>query len=283
MTFLQGQLCGDVRKLAGKQALYTAHCTPQGRVFATLLLHRMGENYQAICPTSIAKALIERLKKYVLFSKVSITTPNTFPILLECAGPDTAAALAPWFTELPQTALDTAEQAGLQITRLLGNADRWLLRADNDELAIAVWKALTPTHAPVGLEANRRQLIEAGVVEVGQELREVFLPQMINLDRLNGMSLKKGCYVGQEVIARTTNLGKLKRHLYRAQLAGQTNLSVGADIIDCSQNVLGTIANCYYNADLDITSVLAVIAERGLEQSLQCAGSRLQQIESLRA
>jgi hypothetical protein len=280
--FLQGQLCGDIKKLSKKQALYTAHCTPKGRVFANMLLHKIGENYQAISPTSNAEALIERLKKFVLFAKVSISTPESAPVLLECAGPDTAAALTPWFAELPQTAMATAQQGGLRITRLPGERDRWLLQADTDELAIEVWQALVPTHCPVGLQAHRRQPVEAGVVEVGLELQEAFLPQMINLDQLGGMSLKKGCYVGQEVIARTTNLGKLKRHLYRAELPGDANPAVGAHITDAAGSVLGTVANSYYDPDSDTTPLLAVIAQRGLEQPLQCGDNPLQQIESLR-
>lgn len=280
-TFLQGQLCGDIKKLSDKQALFTAHCTPKGRVFTTLLLHKLGSEWSAICPTSHAEAFIERLRKYILFSKLEITTPANAPILLECSGPDTATALGDWFPQLPQTTMETTNNGELHITRLHGEQARWLIQANTDEAAIAVWETLIPTHCPTGLQAHRRQLVEAGVVEIGLELQEAFLPQMINLDQLGGMSLKKGCYVGQEVIARTSNLGKLKRRLYRAQLTGDTNPAAGADITDSQGTVMGTCVNSYYDKETNTTQLLAVIADRGLDQELRCGDDALQQITPL--
>lgn len=277
-NFLQGQLCGDIRELSPEQSLWTAHCTPKGRVFSTLLLLELGNSIAAICPASNATALIERLQKYILFSKLTIQEPEKKPYLLECAGPDTQVALQDFFPQLPETPMATTKTDELTAVRLPGEQARWLLIAANDQIAITVWEKLVKTHSPIGAQAHQQLLVEAGLVEIGAELQEAFLPQMIALDKLGGMSLKKGCYVGQEVIARTSNLGKLKRHLYRAELAGNPAPVTGADITDKNDAVMGTCVSSYYDCDHDRTHILAVIAQRGLDNETQLAGSALQNI-----
>lgn len=278
-NFLQGQLCGDVRQLSTKQALWTAHCTPKGRVFATLLLTNREDSTWAFCPASNAPALIERLRKYILFSKLTIEKPETKPYLIECSGPDTATALTELFPELPNTPMAMQASKELQIIRLHGKQPRWLIIAINDAAAVSVWEALAKTHCPIGLEAHRLLFIEAGLVDVGKELQETFLPQMIDLDKVGAMSLKKGCYVGQEVIARTSSLGKLKRKLYRATLTSNAIPAIGQNIEDNNGAVLGTCVNACCPEGEDTTMILAVLAERGLQEALFCEGNQLQSIE----
>ncbi len=274
-TFLQGQLCGDIKQCSDEQAIYTAHCTHQGRVFATLILSKEKDGFQAICPSSNASVFFDRLKKYILFSKVTLSAPTQQPILLECSGPDTEAALRAFFPSLPNLPMTRKTNDALSITRLHGEQPRWLLEAKTHETAIACFEALVSTHCPVGLLGRQRQLVEASIVEVGLELQEAFLPQMIDLDRLGGLSLKKGCYVGQEVIARTSHLGKLKRHLYRMYSKGKTQSCAGIEITDSSGSVLGTVAQAFYCEESNQTQVLAVLADRGLQEELRCAGEIL--------
>lgn len=278
IPFLQGQLCGDVRQLNDAKSLWTAHCTPQGRVFSTLLLAKHGERIWAICPASHADALFERLLKYKLFSKLDIETPTQPPTLLECTGPDTAAALSDWCPQLPQQPMQTWHSEKLQIIRQHGEQPRWLLILHDTDLAITLWNQLAKTHALVSEHDRQRLLVEAGLVDIGKELQEAFLPQMIGLDQLGGMSLKKGCYVGQEVIARTSHQGKLKRKLYRALLAGEHDLTIGTDIVNAAGTVLGTCVNGYADKT---TVLLAVIAERGLNEVLYCHGVALTDITAI--
>jgi hypothetical protein len=278
LPFLQGQLCGDVRQLSPEQALWTAHCTPKGRIFATLLLVKQSDRICAISPSSNSPDLVDRLRKYILFSKLTILPSEKKNHLFEIAGADSEIALQDCFPRLPQSPMTTAQYEELQIIRLHGKQPRWLILAMTDDSAIFVWEKLIKTHHPIGLKAHQRQLIEAGLVDVGKELQEAFLPQMIGLNQIGAMSLKKGCYVGQEVIARTSNLGKLKRQLYRAELLGNPSPSIGSDILDTVGNVVGTCVNSSYNEGTKETSILAVITEQGLENNLYCAGTQLQLI-----
>ncbi len=281
LSFLQGQLCGDVRQLSDQQALWTAHCSPKGRVFSTLMLVKRGDVIWVISPSSNSTDLIERLRKYILFSKLEILNPQNKPYLIEVSGENTEPALQKHFPQLPKSPMATVKNEELQIIRLHGQHPRWLILAMTDASAISIWQELTKTHCLIGQRGHQQTLIEAGLVEVGKELQEAFLPQMIGLNKVNAMSLKKGCYVGQEVIARTNNLGKLKRHLYQAQLFGNTNPSVGADLTDAHGAILGTCVNSYYNLKTQVTVILVVIAEQGLDGDLYCNGTQLQTIEKV--
>jgi tRNA-modifying protein YgfZ len=282
LDFLQGQLCGDVRQLSQEQALWTAHCSPKGRVYSTLLLTQQGESVLALSPQSNATELIERLRKYILFSKLTITSPETKPYLIECSGPDTAKALAGFFPQLPEKSMEMTATEELQVLRLHGEQPRWLIITTDEAAAIAIWDKLAPTHCPIYQETHQRLSIDAGLVEVGKELQEAFLPQMIGLERFGAMSLKKGCYVGQEVIARTSNLGKLKRRLYYAMLSNDKIPAIGQSIEDSSGSALGTCVGACRDEDSNTVKLLAVLSERGLSADLFCDGIKLQAVELTR-
>ena len=263
--YLQGQLCGDIDKLTPQQALYTAHCTPKGRVYSTLLLLQYAGKTIALAPNPGCEDFAGRLKKYILFSKVSLTPINSPLHVLEFAGPDSLEAIKALELE--------------QVISLPGATPRFLAVTDCDAQAIAWWQSLSTTHCPISTTDYAATQIQQGVAEVAEPLREAFLPQMLGFDKIGAMSLKKGCYVGQEVIARTHNLGQLKRHLYRATIAGAVGISSGEKVMDQAGNALGMVTNSYIDRAEGITQLLAVIADRGLKSPVFCQATELCDIE----
>ncbi len=165
-SFLQGQLTHDIRLLAPGRPLLAAHCNPQGRVVAVLRLIDDGDAIVARLPASMVERTIEKLRRYVLRAKVTMTSAGDAP-----------AHLA------------TADDAN----------------------------------------AQRLQDIAAGRPQIHPETTEAFVPQMLNLDLIDGISFNKGCYTGQEIVARAHYRGTVKRRMQRFRTLAPAQLSPGAE------------------------------------------------------
>lgn len=214
-AFLQAQVPSDVRLLKGDRAQISGWCTAKGRLLTTFVLWSVDGGYRLILASDVAEAVAKRLKMFVLRLKVQITRlPD--PVVGLLNPPTTLAGLA-----LPNDAWQMAQTDG--VTAIALDDTRVLLTGSETALT-ALTRGITPGNA----EAWLRSDIEQGFPLVTQATSEHYVPQMVNLDKLGGVSFKKGCYPGQEIVARTHYLGKIKRHLYRVQAAQP--LSAGAEV-----------------------------------------------------
>lgn len=196
-AFLQGQVTADLGPLRGRQSTTAAWCTPQGRVIALLTIGRMadGDGLVAVLRRELCGPVVERLGRYVMRSRVRI----------ECV--DAAV------TGLEGDAAGINEISGIATLQL--PAARQLLVGPGDALEVATAKA---TVAPAG--AWQARCIALGEPEVHARTSEHWIPQMLNLDLLGGVSFSKGCYPGQEIVARTQHLGRIKRRMFRYRVVG---------------------------------------------------------------
>lgn len=210
--FLHGQLTCDVQALQPGFSSYGGYCSPKGRLLATFLLVCDGEGYTMLLPAAIAEAIRKRLAMYVLRSKVAVSLMSVTPI--GASGDDLAAALFGLRLEVPA---QTHRASGCAI-RLPG--DRVLVIGEQNQ----------PVPADDG--HWRRLDIAAGIPFIGPETQEQFVPQMVNLDLIGALSYSKGCYPGQEIVARTHYLGRLKQRMYR--VSAQAVLSAG-DKLYCAE------------------------------------------------
>jgi hypothetical protein len=153
---------------------------------------------------------------YVLRSKVRIANVSEAAVLIGAAGPGSAEALA-GIAPLPSTRMAAAVTDKASLIRL--GDERFLLACPAGE-APAIWAHLASRLVPVG--ANRWDWLDirSGIPIIQPQTRESFIPQMVHLDKLGGIGLNKGCYMGQEVVARAHYLGKIKRHLVLAHVDG---------------------------------------------------------------
>jgi folate-binding protein YgfZ len=226
-SFLQGQLSNDTRKLASGAPLLAAYSTPQGRVVAVLRLVPHSGGILALLPREIVLPTMERLRKFVLRAKVKIEDASE---QLSVAGYHGADALRADGFEPPPAAGEHAasaysERDGIGVARVGANDDRyWLVgpAAGHDlgaaRVEAAPVEAAPAEHARSAEHAWRLADIRAGAPQVYAATREMFVAQMLNLDRLDGISFTKGCYTGQEIVARTQHLGRIKRRLFRLSL-----------------------------------------------------------------
>ena len=208
--FLQGQLTCNLGYLNEGQSSLGARCTPKGRMQSSFRILSEGDGFLLAMARELVEPQLADLGRYAVFSKSTLRDESGDWVRFGLSQGD--GLLVSLGLELPQTTDSVTRQNGRIAIRLPdGRAELWA-RSDEAETLLARLASQLP-QAPLNdwLLAQ----IRAGIGQVTISTRELFIPQMINLQALGGVSFKKGCYTGQEIVARMQYLGKLKRHLYR--------------------------------------------------------------------
>src|SRR5271165_6653659 len=200
-SFLQGQVSNDTRSLAPGRSLLCAYSSPQGRVLALLHLLPHAGDIIAILPRELVLPTLEALRKFVLRAKVKIEDASE---QLSVAG------------QLGTPGLDVA---GLTVGAVNHDPDRsWVVGAAGEMAEHRIAGDLLKANQ---FETDWRAAdVRAGLPQIYGATSEAFVAQMLNLDLIDGISFSKGCYTGQEIIARTQHLGRIKRRLARLTLPG---------------------------------------------------------------
>lgn len=215
VAFLHGQLTNDVEKLPEGAAQWTGWCNAKGRLFATFLLVKRADGCLLMLPAALAEAVAKRLRMYVLRSKVKIEDASDRLARIGFAGKSAAVLVGRHWDHAPDP-MRSVEKHGITCVAL--ERDRFVILAPPAE-AGALWDTLAANAQQAGSEAWEWTSIRAGVPTVGPGTQEELVPQMANFELVGGVSFKKGCYPGQEVVARTQYRGTLKRRLVRARVA----------------------------------------------------------------
>lgn len=217
--YLQGQVTNDVAQLTDHQHLLVAHCDAKGKMWSNLRLFRRNDGFAWIERRSIREAQLTELKKYAVFSKVTIAADDEH-VLLGVAGFQARAALANLFTTLPDQQTQVVQDGVTQILWFEHPAERFLLVTD-----VATAERITEALRGEAQLNNSQQWlalnIEAGLPVIDAANSAQFLPQATNIQALGGISFKKGCYTGQEMVARAKFRGANKRAMW--YLAGKAS------------------------------------------------------------
>jgi len=255
-VFLHNQLTNDVEHLGAQEARLAGYCSPKGRLLATLLMWKSAETILMQLPRAIQPQVQKRLQMFVLRSKVKLTDASDQYAALGLGGEPAAVALKTWFAHVPATAYAKVESDAGTLIRLpdaLGQPRfQWIAPLAAAEQA---WPELIKTLTPVGSAIWRLTEVHAGVPQITQPTQEQFVPQMVNFEIIGGVNFKKGCYPGQEIVARSQYLGKLKRRMLLAS-------------VDASEVAAG--AEVYWSADPDQPCGMIVNAERNLAGGTDC-------------
>ena len=239
--FLQGQLTCDMREVTTTQSRLGAYCNHKGRVLATFRIFIWQQAYYLILPQTMSENVIQQLRKYAIFSKVNL---EKIEIMhgIGIYGTDAETLLKPYMKHVPTTVDEVAQTADLVMIRVPDELPRFEIYT-NQETAARLLEELGK-HAQTK-NANTWQLlnIRAGIATVYPATSEQFTPHMLNLHTVNAVSFTKGCYVGQEVIARTHYLGKSKRTLQYLVIHSVNALKPGDKLLDDNQQDIGIIVN----------------------------------------
>ncbi|MCS3419671.1 folate-binding protein YgfZ [Pseudomonas yamanorum] len=211
--FLQGQLTCNLNYLSDTQASLGARCTQKGRMQSSFRILLQGDGVLLAMATELLEPQLADLKKYAVFSKSKLTDESAAWVRFGVSQAD--QVLASLGLELPAETDSVVRSDELIAIRVSpGRAELWAPAAQADTLRSQLAAQLNED------ELNQWLLgqIRAGIGQVMPQTRELFIPQMLNLQAVGGVSFKKGCYTGQEIVARMQYLGKLKRRLYRLSL-----------------------------------------------------------------
>ena len=238
-TFLQGYLTCDMNALEPSHALFGAYCNIKGRVVADATVVLTQDHPTLVTHVSLREPVIASLRKYLAFSRSKFDGLAAAPILLGIVNPPADAALpsepltvAPfrggWAVAIPGAVL--SEQRRVMLLLPAHDAtDVWLEYEARSEVADAtIWDLLD---------------VRAGIAHVCAATSETFLPQMLDYDQLGAVSFTKGCYLGQEIVARTQHLGRPKRHLHALLWTGTSIPAIGQSLIKLDEGRAGTLVN----------------------------------------
>ena len=217
--YLQGQITADVSALTDDCHLLAAHCDAKGKMWSNLRVFRRNGGFAWIERRSVRDAQLTELKKYAVFSKVTIAADDE-QVLLGVAGFQARASLAGLFSELPDSNKQVVTDGATSLLWFAHPAERFLLVTD----AETATRVTTALRGDAQLNNSQQWLalnIEAGLPVIDAVNSGQFLPQATNIQALGGISFKKGCYTGQEMVARAKFRGANKRALWL--LAGKAS------------------------------------------------------------
>jgi len=211
-SFLHAQLTSDIANLPALQTQYSGYCSPKGRLLATFLVWRDEDEILLQLPEALRAPVTERLAKYVLRAQVKLAPAGSEYRVFGIAGRDAQGAVEGLAGTAPLRTHEIVSSHGYRVTRL--SANRFVVLAlapdaDGARAALATQAEVQPENAWARLE------IEAGIPTITPSSQDQYVPQMVNLDLIGAVSYSKGCYPGQEIVARTHYLGRLKQRMYR--------------------------------------------------------------------
>ncbi len=234
--FLHNLFSSDVKSLTPQRAQYSSFNTAKGRTLATFLIWNSGTEFFLHLPHSLVAPMQKKLSMYVLRAKVKIEDVSDDVVCLGLSGPGAATLLngKPHLGPAPTNLMSdvshaiAAEQYAYSTTLRL-DASRFLIKA-SPQYAATLWKELTSEACPAGSPCWDWLNIRAGIPVILPPTQEEFVPQMANLDFIGHVNFKKGCYPGQEVVARMHYLGKAKRRMYLAHVEGDIAPQAGDEL-----------------------------------------------------
>lgn len=279
--FLQGQLTNDIAALALDAAQYGAWCSPKGRMLASFLARKSGEaSYDLLLPATLSETIAKRLRMFVLRSRVTVSDASSAGIRLGVGGPGAGDALRAALGEVPEM-YRTARVGDIAVVALPG--PRYVVVVAPDAAA-ACWNRLGQQAMPAGFPAWQWLTIRAGVPVITPATADQFVPQAANLDALGGISFQKGCYAGQEIVARTQHLGRLKERLVLAHVDASPP-EPGERLYSAifSEQACGTIVNAAAapGGGSDALAVLQIAARDGGDVRLGTLGGAPLQLLAL--
>lgn len=248
--FLQGQVTCDLTQLDTQSSLNGAHLTPKGRIIFLFSITRDSQGALLLeTNPSVIELAMASFKKYSVFFKTEITEVTDQFVSVLVSGPNAD-------TIINKIDADTSRLIGIDTYSLS-------IRAERTQACLS---KVSGELIPAGQGYSDLLRIRSGTADVTAESSDSFIVQMINLDAQNYISFKKGCYTGQEIVARAHYRGTVKRRMYILNLATSTLPGIGEGLINTDGKVIGNVANVALASDKTI-EILAILAIKSADST----------------
>jgi folate-binding protein YgfZ len=250
-VFLQGQITNDIKIIKDEEkAIYSGYCSPKGRLIAFFLIIKAKDNYYLICPSSIAKEISKKLSMYIMRSEVTFSSEEEISFFSFYGNGKEDNLFKGLLSQLPKKVMQTFKHIStsdknnyFSITKLPGEEKRFFMLGEG-ELIKSIYNKLKQSIGVADYNRWNSSDIEAKIPNIFKESQGQFIPQSLNLDILNAVNFKKGCYTGQEIVARTHYLGDSKRRMFQADLSINELFNIGDPIL-ANNNKVGQVVNYY--------------------------------------
>ena len=260
--FLQGQFSNDINLLEKDISQYSSYSTNQGKVIAILRILKDKDSYLILINKEISDYFIQKLSMYILMSKVTIEMTNEYHIIGIC-GQMSKELLSSYNAK---NSSDIKEDDNYQI--LNNNSEYFssstLIYKDEAKEIDEIKKLLTKDQ--LAFNVNKLSDYYNRILRVTMETKEQYIPQVLNLEKLNGINYKKGCYTGQEIVARTHYLGKIKKQIFLINHNSKL-INISNKIHDENNEILGEVISGNQTIQEEIIC-LAVIRLDAIEKDL---------------
>ncbi len=261
VEFLQGQLTQDINLLSKNNSLYAGFCNPKGRMLAFMLCYLNDTSIHIQINNSIEESIFRKLQMYILRSKVSLCSLKES---FTCVGFVGSKIFLEQDIELPKHYLDITQSHDVMIMNMGRDTERYQLMGETSKIHKFI-KLNLSEYSLMSYEGWNNLNILDGIPDIYPTTQEVFIPQSLNMDLMDGINFKKGCYTGQEIIARTHYLGKVKRRMYRAYTESQEDLIPGDHILNEKQEEIGQIVRLAKENDHKVNILIELRVEQSQE------------------
>lgn len=274
IEFLQGQFSNDIKLVTEELGQLSAYCNPKGRILANFRIFKRNDHYFLRLHSDIAEATLKRLRMFIMRSKVELQNSSDTLSRIGIAGINATSALSEIFSELPKNTDESLTENELTIIKLAGILPRYEIHGPLEKIK-ELWEKSQTEGTPVGENSWNLLTIRAGIPEIVAETVEAFVPQMVNLQAINGLSFTKGCYPGQEVVARMHYLGKLKRRLFICSAETDTLPISGTPIMvhDENEQKVGQIVSASWTSKNTIELLAVLQIEKAQNNELHIKSS----------
>ena len=261
-NFLQNQFSNDIGHIDESRFQLSSYSTPKGRLLAIFQIVQISNGYLLITPLSLVESLLQRLQMFVIQAKVNLANASDHFARIVLQTDNNNVPQHPLLAQQAGQVLQGETVISLQLNKV-NNENRYLVLCLSFDEAKSLWEAFSQDLAVASFDAWRLSEIRAGMPVIYPQTSEEFVLQMSNLDLLDGVSFKKGCYPGQEIVARMHYLGKLKRRMFLTTLEtdqcpapGDEISAKGAESADGSGKVIDAVSDndglchCLYVAQI---------------------------------
>lgn len=266
--FLQTQFTNDINQVDEAHSQLSALCTPKGRMLCNFRIFRREQTYYLVLPYELLEAALSRLRMFVLRSKVTLEDASDALMGIGTSGNKMIDLLGDIVGSLPENIDESIEYSDYTIIRVAGVIPRFEIYGLLEAMK-KLWQALDVHATPVGADVWELLNIQAGIPVITAGTIDAFVPQMANMQLINGVSFTKGCYPGQEIVARMHYLGKLKRRMYRIGFNAHDKPETGTPLVtdtSTESQDIGTLLSTQVNHDGNYEA-LAVIQVNDAENS----------------
>lgn len=273
LTFLQGQLTTDLDAVGDHGSRLAGYCTPKGRLLAIARVFRGDGSWLLRLPAALRDPVMERLRKYVLMARVTLEDAGDALVRIGVSGPDAERELGTAVEAVPAGVDTVARDGDVTVVRVPGIQPRFEVYAPRESME-RIWALLDVRAAPVGADAWELLDVLAGIPEVLPETVEEFVPQTINLDLVGGVSFQKGCYTGQEIVARVHYRGTVKRRMYLAHYGGAERPAPGTAVHapGAGEQAIGTVVRAAPAPDGGFLLLASLARDHAARTDLELAG-----------